>query len=186
MMRAAPRLLAIVLSLAGVFGQVSACGYDGLYSNPLQAAYPGSLSLAVASRSAVERGLIPVLPPQSGSSGLFRSQAWLHALRGRLEAEGLNGSVALLLGDSGLWARFRAQPSAAPAGGSVQLEPHIAGPDESDVVVITTEAALSALLAGRIDITAARAAGVIRYQGAESIPALDKALTSKRKAAAAT
>lgn len=169
----------VTLLLAGLSGQpAGACGYDGLYANPLQAAYPGSISLAVASRTAVEQRLIPALAPLSGSSGLFRSQVWLRTLRGKLETQGFSGSVALLLVDSGLWSRYHTLPpeQQKPPGNGVQLEPHVSGPDAEEWIVMTTEAALSALLAGQIDIDTARQAGLIRYQRTDAIPAMERAL----------
>lgn len=187
MMRSTSALALVTLLLVGQSGQpAGACGYDGLYANPLQAVYPGSISLAVASRTAVEQRLIPAIAPLSGSSGLFRSQVWLQTLRGKLEAQGFSGSLALLLVDSGLWSRYHTQPpeQQKQPGNGVQLEPHVAGPDADEWVVMTTEAALAALLAGQIDIDTARKHGLVRLQKTNGIPALDKALTPKREIAA--
>lgn len=179
MMRSAYALAYATLLLIGQAGSpAAACGYDGLYGNPLQAVYPGSISLAVATRTAVEQRLIPAIAPLNGSSGLFRSQVWLQTLRDKLEKQGFSGSMALLLVDSGLWARYRTRPAEQQAqpGNGVQLEPHVAGPDDDEWIVMTTEAALSALLAGQIDIDAARQAGLIRFQRTDAIPTMERAL----------
>ena len=64
MMRSAYALAYATLLLIGQAGSpAAACGYDGLYGNPLQAVYPGSISLAVATRTAVEQRLIPAIAP---------------------------------------------------------------------------------------------------------------------------
>jgi hypothetical protein len=183
MMKAASTLsLALLLGLAGQ--QVQACGYDAEVNNPFQLAYPGSLVLALETRAALKTHQLQQLAELKGEAGLARSQRWLEDLRGRLAAQGFSGSLSLLLVDSGLRSRFSdshnhdgSDAVTLPnSGQQLALEMHSEEPEEGEGVIVTTEVALAALLAGEVGLDQAVKMGVLRVHKQVNLGLLNAAL----------
>jgi hypothetical protein len=89
-----------------------------------------------------------VLPPMLA---LIRVGRALDELRRALADAGADeppapSTLALLLIDAGFWMRYRF------AEDRLVYEPHTVGPDQTDAVVLTSEAALQALLNGRLSL----------------------------------
>ena len=133
-----------------------ACGYDGAMID-LTAAHPRSIEVALASRDAIDRGELHALPPVAPVLGLSRAthlledfRPWVPVVAGAPE-----GSVAVLLVDAGLWTRY------AVTAKGVAAELHVAGPRERELVVVTSEAALRALLDGTLHPERAAELGVL-------------------------
>nr|WP_314901464.1 hypothetical protein [uncultured Deefgea sp.] len=148
---------------------VIACGYDGQINNPFTQAYPGSLSVALATRTAVEKSVINPVSPLSGQAGFDRSVRWLQQLRERLQQNGFSGSVSVLLIDSGLWSQYSDQGTQIAAATdllqsieTLKLQIHAQAPSANEAVLITSEATLAALLSGEIKFENATLAGLVR------------------------
>lgn len=156
MMRRTLRVCMTLLCLIPGMGQT--CGYDALYPNPFEQSWPGTLDVAMATAAAVNDDRLAHLPPLTGEAGFTRSQAWLQSLKSRFQQAGVRGGVSILLVDSGLWSRLRGKES-------LLLQLHTPGPHADDRVMLLSEAALDALLAGTLTIETAVQLGVVTLQG---------------------
>ena len=101
-------------------GAVSACGYDSPMAD-LVVAHPRSIEVALAVRDAYDHGELQALAPVLG---LVRAKVMLQNFRPLLTAVAgsPNTSVAVLLIEEGLWARY----SMSAAGMATEL--HVEGP----------------------------------------------------------
>lgn len=156
MMRRTLRVCMTLLCLIPGMGQT--CGYDALYPNPFEQSWPGTLDVAMATAAAVNDDRLTRLPPLTSEAGFARSQAWLQALKSRFQQVGVRGGVSILLVDSGLWSRLRGKES-------LLLQLHTAGPYPKDRMMLLSEAALDALLAGTLTIEEALRLGVVTLPG---------------------
>lgn len=156
MMRRTLRVCMTLLCLIPGMGQT--CGYDALYPNPFEQSWPGTLDVAMATAAAVNDDRLARLPPLTGEAGFTRSQAWLQALKSRFQQAGVRGGVSILLVDSGLWSRLRGKES-------LLLQLHTSEPHADDRVMLLSEAALDALLAGTLTIEEALRLGVVALPG---------------------
>jgi hypothetical protein len=149
---------ALLLSLCGAAAPpVVACGFHGGLDNSFSAMHPRSLAVAFALRDAVEAQAIPssVFDPISpGGAGYWRAVGRLNALTALLSA-GQHASesapaqaISILFIDSGLWARIEL------GNNGLRLVPHTNGAHSGDVTIVTSEAALAEVLAGRLTIDA--------------------------------
>lgn len=133
-----------------------ACGLHGGMVD-LAAAHPRSIAVALAVRDAIDSAALRSLPALPPSLGLVRAGWLLRTLSARVPAlsGASQGTIAVLLVDSGLWARF-----AVDGAGSLD-EMHASGPKPGEPAIITSEATLSALLDGTLTAENAFALGVI-------------------------
>ncbi len=110
--------------------------------------------------------------------GFRRITADLSAFRDRLAPDrgepDLPAFSMVLIGPM-LWTRF------APAGGALTMSVHASGPEGEDVVVVTDEPVVAALIEGRITPQAAQERGLIRIYGpADKVSAIvDRVLRSR-------
>lgn len=153
-----------------------ACGLDGTIDNPFTTSYPGSLGVALSTRQAVDNGQMPALPELDGEAAHERLEERLDQLRARLENARLKGNFALFVVESGHWARFEAN------GRSVRIAAH-AAPGGNEPVLLTSEAALAALLDGHLSAEIASRAGILRWSRATP-PMLARVLQSALAAGA--
>ncbi len=167
-MKTVPILSAILFSFS--FNSAIACGYDAQMNNPFTLAFPGSLTVALATQSAIAQELIPAIPSLAGPAGLARSVRWLEQFRAQLEAQQYQGQLSILLVDSGLWSRMSDSNTSIMAANDLlaasqrlRLETH-SSPPNNETVLITSEATLAAVLSGEISLQAAKAAGLVRLQ----------------------
>jgi hypothetical protein len=83
-----------------------------------------------------------------------------------------------------LWTRFE------PAGATLNMEVHAAGPAGDDVVIVTDEPVIGALLDGRLTAEQARQLGLVRLYGspadAANVASLLDRLTAVKAATAVT
>ncbi|QLI82127.1 hypothetical protein HZU75_11650 [Chitinibacter fontanus] len=133
-----------------------ACGYDGQVNNPFVQGYPGSLSVALATKRAVESKQLTEPKALVAAEGLARVTGWLEQLRRRLQLAQLDNNFSVYLFDSQLWTRFDV------LGGNVLMQSHIT-PKTDGVVLISSEATLSALLNGQLNIDQAQQLNLIRW-----------------------
>jgi hypothetical protein len=149
----------IALSMAMTAPSSSwACAFHGVLPD-LTTAHARSLEVAWALRDALDAETIEPLSLNSGQVGFFQVSRLLQEARPLLGPMGLDGqrSVALLLVESGLWTRYRASQS----GDRFLAQPHIDGPFDDETVIVTSAAALSAVMSGQITAQQAIDMGVL-------------------------
>lgn len=171
-----PRRVAAVKCLlwALAAAPAGACGYHGMIGDSFSAIYPGSIDVAIALRSALDRKQLKAAPAVPPLLGLVRSTRWLEDF-GRWAGSSAAGAAdfSVLLVEPGLWTRYRKQ------GSGLAMEPHVAAPSAGEVVVITGEPALQALVERRLTLADALKAGVVRFEGApEAVAQLQQTLTA--------
>jgi hypothetical protein len=156
--RAAAWLAASMLSAAPI--AATACGYHAGPGAGLVIAHPSSLQVAMAIGSAVGTGGLRALPEGSGPLALLRATGTMRTFAGAIDAaaEGLP-PIALVLVEAHLWGRI------ATVAGVTHLATHVDGPSGGDLVVVTGEHALRALLDGRLAWDAALATGLVVLDG---------------------
>jgi hypothetical protein len=127
--------------------------------------YPNALYVGTAVWSAQRQGSIArddrpeALKKLLGYHSAVES---LDSFRNRLAA-GLDGGMApafsMVLFEPMLWTHFE------PAGSVVNMKPHVDGPSQGDVIVVTDEPVILALIDGRIAPRTARELGLMRFYG---------------------
>ncbi len=151
-----PAVVVALLAATAGSSAARACGYDAGMPD-LAAAHPRSIAVAIAVRDAFDRGTVRPLPDVPLRDGYARASGLLRGF-GRLipAAAGVqSGSVTLLLIESGLWARYEV------TGHGVEAELHVDGAREHEPVIITSEAAVSALINGTLELGRAVQLGVL-------------------------
>jgi len=168
-----PSQLCTPVALAGLLclGAAPAalgCGFHPAMEVQLDSMYPGSLSVAVALRSAADNGLIDAAALEAPSKGtalyadtVRRLQEFRKALAASPAAAELPSSFSLGFVESHLWARY------SQSDGEVRVDVHTDGPAEGEAVVLTGEPVLTEVLAGRLSVERALAEGMILIDGEE-------------------
>jgi hypothetical protein len=156
------------------------CGYhDPTGVGTLNFVYPKALYVRTAVWQAQQQGLIPPREPGSPSVAVaaarangvvsFQDVAFRNTAR---RLEGLRESMssnrgsqpvppfAVVLIGPMLWTRFEAPVQ------RLEMTFHAPGPSAGDVVVVTDEPVLAALVDGTLTATQARDAGLVRFYGA--------------------
>ena len=145
-----------------------ACGFHGGLDSSFSAMHPRSLGVAFAIRDAVEAQAIPAAvldPVSSGGTGYWRAVGRLNALTAQMSAAQLSSesasaqAISILLIDSGLWSRIE------PGNDGLHLVPHTNGAHIGDIVIVTSEAVLAEVLAGRLSIGAGLSLGLLAIDG---------------------
>jgi hypothetical protein len=157
-------LRAGLLSIAGVVVILSAarlppahaCAFDsdasvGLFGSGFQTKYPKSSEVYFATIDALEQGVLPrsAFDVVTGSAGYWRAAGRLKSLQLRLSTVAELGSrpgraISIVFIESDLWARLEREPQ------GFDLVLHTPGAREGDVVVVTTEGAVAAIMDGRL------------------------------------
>jgi hypothetical protein len=138
-------------------------------------AYPDALHVRTAVWMAQASGLLPrreQLPDVDPLSVTFRfhqsirlrdAQARMGEIRNRIDAavagQPMPAFAVVLIGPM-LWTRFES------TAGSVNVVSHATGPVGDDVVIVTDESVVAALIEGRITAPEARAQGLVKTYGA--------------------
>lgn len=144
-----------------------ACGYDNPQSialGSLNWIYPDALYVHTAVSQAEIAGLLPP-GDQLARSGLFafhRATATMKSFGASLADPRLTESdrvVSVVLIPQVLWTRFEIGP------GGVAVKSHVEGPEEGDLVVVTEEKVIRALLDGKLDGATAEEKGLLRFYG---------------------
>jgi hypothetical protein len=185
-----PRLHPVVCLAAMLFAwsgaassRAHACAFDGgaangLFDGNFVALYPKSSVVYFAIIDAVEQGVLdrsafePIVP---GPSGYWRAVGRLRDTQARLSAaaEGSprpGSAVSLVFIESDLWARFE------PAAQGFELAAHTPGARAGDVVVVTSEGGLAAIMDGRLPASVAFERGLIAVDGDEAARSAVQAL----------
>ena len=170
------RVVLLATILAGA-PAAHACGYHDPSSvnlGLLNLAYPDALYVRTAVWEAQLDGALPRNEQPAVSSpetekirAMLRMRATvvrLGALRDRIgtapDGHPAPAFSMVLIGPM-LWTRFE------DSGGTLQMDAHATGPAGEDVVIVTDEPVVAALLDGRITPQQARARGLVRFYGAQ-------------------
>ena len=149
--------------LAAQVGAAAPCGFDGGLGNTFTPMHPKSLGVAFAVRDAVTSGMIEAAadPASAGKAGYWRAVGHLTALQRALSAAHAEGRVAVsvLFIDSGLWARL------TPSTDGFAMDVHTEGAKDGDVVIVTNEPVLTAILEKRLPVADALQRGLIAVDG---------------------
>lgn len=147
-----------------------ACGYenpDAMALGILNWAYPKALYVGTAVWQAENAGVLPPRgkTPQAGSIAFLRAAANMSKL-GKLVEEAKHGSemtsFAVVLIPAVMWTRF------VPGQDGIAVEPHARGPRADDVVIVTDEKVVRALIDQTLDFAEAEAHGLLRLYGEAS------------------
>jgi hypothetical protein len=163
-----PTVLAGFLSLSAAPAAIG-CGFHSPLEVQLDSMYSGSFPVAVALRTAADRGEIDAKALEALSKGtaryadtVRRLQEFRQSLAASPAAAELPASFSLGYVESRLWARY------SQSGGEVRVDIHTDGPVKGEAIVLTGEPVLTAILAGRLSVDRALADGVMLIDGSES------------------
>lgn len=128
---------------------VRACGFHGLLGSGFSAQYPGSIDVAIALREAADIGVIDPASLEPKKADLFayhRAVQRLQKLSGILANNDIaqTPTFSLLLVESALWSRY------ATDNGKTSVAVHTEGPTAGEAVILTGEAVIAALEAGKL------------------------------------
>jgi len=158
-MNAARTLLLAALLGAVATSPAGACGLDAGLGDEVSAAHPRSIDVALAIHDAVE---VRRLAPRAAAAAEAREARTddtvhrAHEVLGNTSAAPLP-AIALLLVESRHWSRHLPDAAGDPA--------HADGPQSGDVVIVTGEAVLQAMLEGRLGWSEAERRGLIVLDG---------------------
>lgn len=159
---AAVLITTLMVGLGSIPATVSACGSDFVLGDEVGAAHPASIGVAFALHDAVGAGRLPAAEGDTGEQMRGRADDAAHALERRLASAGPKlPPVALLQVESRLWTRY----GVAGSRHAARDAHHEGGPAAGDVVVVTGEPVLRALLDGRIGWAQAVDAGWVVVVG---------------------
>lgn len=156
------RRLVSIAALAAtlVAGPAGACYFHGSFDGGFASSYPGSISIAVATRAAVEEGLLDALPEEANSraAALYRIRVVAGRSVMNMAAVRVPGPpVFVLLTQSGTWIRLN-----DPASGAVF---HSDPPGPDDTKILLSDQALEGLLTGNLSVDMLEEHGLIRIHG---------------------
>jgi hypothetical protein len=171
-LRSAVSLVAMLVLLSGVpAAPARACAFDGnasagLFDGSFEALYPKSSVVYFAIMDAIDQGVLdrsefqPIVP---GPSGYWRAVGRLESIQQRLSAATPGASqpeaaISVVFIESNLWARLE------PARGW-ELTVHTLGAREGDLVVVTSEGGIAAVMDGRLSAKVAFDRGLIAIDG---------------------
>jgi hypothetical protein len=143
------------LSLTAQVGVAVSCGFDSGIGNTFTPMHPKSLDVAFAVHDAVAVAMIDAAadPVSAGQAGYWCAVGHLTALQRALSAANTYGAtmpaVSVLFIDSGLWARLTPGPQ------GLTMDVHTAGAETGDVVIVTNEPVLTAILEKRLPVSVA-------------------------------
>lgn len=148
-----------VLLLAVAARPAAACAFDGTIGLNLAPAHPQALGVAMSVRAAADAGVLDAAlldPNAAGTMGFVRANHRLYRLGMSFAAsDEAMPPLAVLFVESSLWTRY--------AGSLPQV--HAPGAEAGDVVAVTSEAVVAALLDGRLSGADAVRRGLISLDG---------------------
>lgn len=144
-----------------------ACGYDNPQSialGSLNGVYPDALHVRTAVAKAEAAGTLPVekTGAQSGPLAFYRATAAMKSFGTKLADPHLATAgiaVSVVLIPQAMWTRFEIGSQ------GVVVHGHAEGPVDSDLVVVTEETVIRALVDGSLDAAAAEESGLLRFYG---------------------
>jgi hypothetical protein len=152
--------LLAALILAGTPGPASACGYHLGLAAGFVTAHASSIRVAMAVGDAVAAGRLQPLADAPAPLALVRANGAMRTFAAVLDSGAEEWApVALVLVEAHLWGRVTWE------SGGPRFAAHVNGPSGGDVIVVTGEPVLRALLEGRITWDAAIATGLVVVDG---------------------
>lgn len=157
----------------GTASTASACGYDNPQAfalGTLNWAYPNALYVRTAVWQAEDAGLLPPRgqPTAPGPFAFLRAASLMKQFGARLSEAKLSetgAAIAVVLIPQVMWTRFETDSD------DLDVKVHATGPVGGDVVVVTNDKVVRALVNGSLDAATAEARGLLRfYGGQEQIP----------------
>jgi hypothetical protein len=137
----------------------SACGYHVAIGG-VSVIHPTSIPVAVAIHAAVSEGRLTPLADVPAPIALVRANGAMRNFATALQSDASDlPPVAFVLVEAHLWGR------AVAGAGKISFQAHAEGPASGDVIVVTGEPALAALLDGRLRWDAAIASGLVVVAG---------------------
>ena len=157
--RRAVAIIAIGALGATASAGARACGYHVAIGG-VSVVHPTSIPVAVAIHAAVRDGQLAPIAEAPAPLALLRANGAMRTLAMALQSATPDlPPVALVLVEAHLWGR------AVPGAGPMSWQAHTDGPASGDVIVVTGEPALAALLDGRLRWDAAIASGLVVLDG---------------------
>jgi hypothetical protein len=157
------RLVALLIASIAAASPATtrACSYETGPAGGLAVAHASSIPVAMAIGGAVTAGRLQPPIEVPAQIALTRASLAMRAFAGSLDpsAEGLP-PVAVVLVEAHLWGRATSGPRGP------QFAVHVDGPSTGDVILVTGEPALRALLAGDMTWSAALGSGLVVIDGA--------------------
>lgn len=156
---------AVFIAAVATASPSAACGYHGTLGDGFSALHSSSINVAIAIRDAADENLLDreiVAPKLSDLLALHRATARLQRLRNALQSTSADMAVpsfSLLLVESGMWSRYLAEE------GRLRLAAHTDAPPAGEAVVVTGNAVLAAIGAGRLTVEDAMHRGLIVVDG---------------------
>ena len=145
----------VLLSLTlGASMTTHACSYDGQLNNPFTESFPGSLDIAIATQDALKQNLLESIETLEGKQGLRRASWWLKLMAKQQQVDLQTVSYIYLI-DSHLWTKVTPDQDI-----QVHVSPISAKPSS---VMVISEAALQALIGGKINIEQAVELGIVQF-----------------------
>jgi len=158
-MRRTIAIVAIGALGATASAAVSACGYHFAIGG-VSVVHPSSIPVAVAIHAAVGEGRLAPLAEAPAPLALVRAIGAMRNFAAALQSDNPElPPVAFVLVEAHLWGRV------VPGAGSSSWQAHADGPASGDVIVVTGEPALAALLDGRLRWDAAITSGLVVVAG---------------------
>lgn len=143
----------------------AACGSDFVLGDEVGAAHPASIGVAFAMLDARSAGTLAPADVSASTDTRVSADDAAHRLEQRLASVRTKmPAVSLLLVESRLWTRY-ASSGKRDADAEATHAGHDAGPVDGDVVVVTGEAVLRGLLAGRLTWQKAVDSGLVVLAG---------------------
>lgn len=164
----------LLIVVSGSTSPGSACGFHGSLGDGFSSQHPKSIDVAIALRDAADTNLLDketVAPRAADLFAFHRAVNRLNHLRDALQGTAIDVAVpsfSILLVESGMWSRYTI------ADGGIRFFAHTDAPTASAPVVVTGNAVLAAIGAGRLTSQDAIRRGLIVVDGP---PALVQALT---------
>lgn len=175
MLRNTALVSCLLIAALGSASPGAACGFHGSLGDGFSSQHPKSIDVAIALRDAADTNLLDketVAPKAADLFAFHRAVSRLNHLRDALQgmtADMAIPSFSILLVESGMWSRY------IVADGGIRFAAHTDAPTAGDPVVVTGNAVLAAIGAGRLTIQDAIRRGLIVVEGP---PALVQALTA--------
>jgi len=166
-MRIRSTIFAACIAMVGIQPDVLyACGYDSpqtIALGSLNWVYPDALYVVSAAKEAEKTGLLPPdRGPQSGAFAFYRATAAMKSFSAILADPHLaetRGAISVVLLPQVMWTRYQIAPE------GVTVQGHAEGPLDDDLVVVTEEKVVRALLDEKLDLATAEENGLFRFYG---------------------
>jgi hypothetical protein len=174
MMRGRALLTMVLLgTLATTPSLAAACAFDngsaGIFGDKFEAVHPKSSVVYFAIMDAIEQGVLDraafaaIVP---GPAGYWRAAGRIAGVHRLISATAAKlpqpqRAISLVFIESNLWARF------TPAAQGFDLALHTPAAGDGDVVVLTSESGIAAVLDGQLPVRLALERGLIAIDGAD-------------------